>query len=299
MMIIDRASGTWRHARFTEFPSLLEPGELVVMNNAKVVPARFYSDDDRFEFLLLDGLGSNRWRCMAKPGRKLKVGVEIRCGGHQGKVTEIFPEDGTRLIEWVTAPDLDVIGHLPLPPYMHREEEPSDRERYQTVYAEKPGAVAAPTAGLHFSKGILAAIPHTFLTLHVGAGTFKPVQVESIEEHPMHEERFEITAEAAEAINAARRICAIGTTCVRVLEGCERDGADRVLPQQGSTNIFLHPPNPIPHVDKLLTNFHLPRSTLLMLVSAFAGRKLMLAAYAEAVRERYRFYSYGDCMLIV
>jgi len=299
MMIIDRASGRWRHGCFTDFPSLLAPDELVVLNNAKVVPARFYSDDGRFEFLLLDGLGSNRWRCMAKPGRKLKLHVDVICGGHRGKVIGIFEEDGTRLIEWDSAPDLDIVGHLPLPPYMNREEEASDRDRYQTVYAEKPGAVAAPTAGLHFSKEMLETIPHAFLTLHVGAGTFKPVQVEAIEEHPMHEERFEVTEEAAEAMNNASRICAIGTTCVRVLEGCQRDEHHRIVPQTGATNIFLYPPKKIRHVDKLLTNFHLPRSTLLMLVSAFAGRELVLAAYEEAVRERYRFYSYGDCMLII
>jgi len=299
MMVIDRATGSWRHAMFREFPELLQPDELVVMNNAKVVPARFYSDDGTFEFLLLDGLETTTWRCLAKPGKKLRIGSRIVCDGCAGEVTEIHPEDGSRTIVWKeSVPDLERMGHLPLPPYMQREAEEADQDRYQTVYAEKPGAVAAPTAGLHFSEEILKKIPHTFLTLHVGAGTFRPVQTESVEAHKMHEERFEIELATAEAINRAAKICAVGTTCVRVLESARRNAVDQVLPQQGATSIFLHPPKTIRHVGRLLTNFHLPCSTLLMLVSAFAGRELMLAAYEEAIREQYRFYSYGDCMLI-
>lgn len=298
-MVIDRATGQWQHGRFREFPDLLEPDELVVMNNAKVVPARFYSDDERFEFLLLDGLESRRWRCLAKPGKKLRIGNQVICDGKVAEIIEIHPEDGSRTLFWLgETPDLERIGSLPLPPYMQREAGEADQDRYQTVYAEKPGAVAAPTAGLHFSEEILSRIPHTFLTLHVGAGTFRPVQTESIEAHRMHEERFEIESAAARAINDAEKVCAIGTTCVRVLEGARRDEQGQLLPQQGATSIFLYPPKAIRHVDRLLTNFHLPCSTLLMLVSAFAGRELMLAAYEEAVREEYRFYSYGDCMLI-
>jgi S-adenosylmethionine:tRNA ribosyltransferase-isomerase len=187
---------------------------------------------------------------------------------------------------------------VPLPPYLRRQGDQDDVQRYQTVFAESPGAVAAPTAGLHFTPEILARLEHTFITLHVGAGTFQPVKVENIAEHRMHREEFSISDSAAASINAAKRIMAVGTTTVRVLESAERrDG--QILPQTGGTDIFIHPPMQLRHVDSLLTNFHLPRSTLLMLVSAFAGREFLLRAYAEAIREGYRFYSYGDCMLVL
>jgi S-adenosylmethionine:tRNA ribosyltransferase-isomerase len=191
--------------------------------------------------------------------------------------------------------DLDAAGRIPLPPYLEREPDLVDAERYQTVYARSQGAVAAPTAGLHFTPEILGAIPHTFITLHVGLGTFRPVQVENLEEHRMHAERYVVTREAAENINAASRIVAIGTTTTRVLESRGRP----LSPGEGETNIFIHPPYRFRAVDALLTNFHLPKTTLLMLVSAFAGRKFILHAYEEAIREQYRFFSYGDCMLIV
>ena len=190
-------------------------------------------------------------------------------------------------------------GILPLPPYMKRPADAADTERYQTVFAKVPGAVAAPTAGLHFTPELLARWRHTFITLHVGTGTFAPVKVENIAEHAMHEERFSVSADAAMQINRAGRVLAVGTTTVRVLESAQRDEHKRLLAQEGATRIFLHPPHPISHVDALLTNFHLPRSTLLMLVSAFAGREFILRAYAEAIAARYRFYSYGDCMLIL
>jgi S-adenosylmethionine:tRNA ribosyltransferase-isomerase len=187
---------------------------------------------------------------------------------------------------------------MPLPPYIERPSDAEDTERYQTVFAEKPGAIAAPTAGLHFTDEMLRSLPHLFVTLHVGPGTFRPVHSEDIAEHRMHAEEFCITEAAAEAINQARRIIAVGTTTVRVLESaCDKSG--RVWPQTGSTNIFIYPPYEFRVTDALLTNFHLPRSTLLMLVSAFAGREFILRAYEEAIRERYRFYSYGDCMLIL
>lgn len=190
------------------------------------------------------------------------------------------------------------IGEIPLPPYLRRDADAEDATRYQTVFAKRAGAVAAPTAGLHFTPEILAKLPHAFITLHVGPGTFRPVQSETIAEHRMHEERFTISEEAASAINAAEEILAVGTTSVRVLEAAERrDG--RLFAQEAATDIFIRPPYRFRAVDRLLTNFHLPRSTLLMLVAAFAGREFVLRAYAEAVRERYRFYSYGDCMLIL
>jgi len=189
-------------------------------------------------------------------------------------------------------------GMVPLPPYLRRQGDDDDVQRYQTVFAESAGAVAAPTAGLHFTSEILAKVPHTFITLHVGAGTFQPVKVENIAEHRMHREEFSISDSAAAAINSAKRIVAVGTTTVRVLESATRQESG-LVGQKGATDIFIYPPAEIRHIDRLLTNFHLPRSTLLMLVSAFAGREFLLAAYAEAIRERYRLYSYGDCMLIL
>jgi S-adenosylmethionine:tRNA ribosyltransferase-isomerase len=212
-------------------------------------------------------------------------------------VREVLPT-GERVIEFDRAVDLDRVGELPIPPYLGRAADASDTERYQTVYARNPGAVAAPTAGLHFTPEILARVPHAFLTLHVGAGTFKPVQVEQITDHVMHRERFEIGVAAADAINAASRRVAIGTTTVRVLESCA--GPDGLIqPQSGGTDIFIYPPYQFRAIHALLTNFHLPKSTLLMLVSALAGREFILEAYGEAIREGYRFFSYGDCMLIL
>jgi S-adenosylmethionine:tRNA ribosyltransferase-isomerase len=187
---------------------------------------------------------------------------------------------------------------MPLPPYVTRPADPDDETRYQTVFSEVPGALAAPTAGLHFTREILEVLPHTFVTLHVGTGTFRPVHTENLTEHRMHAERFSISPEAAASINQARRLLAIGTTTVRVLEAAARENG-KLIPQTGATDIFIYPPYEFRAIDSLLTNFHLPRSTLLMLVSAFAGREFILRAYAEAIRERYRFFSYGDCMLIL
>ncbi|HEX4084849.1 MAG TPA: tRNA preQ1(34) S-adenosylmethionine ribosyltransferase-isomerase QueA [Chthoniobacteraceae bacterium] len=294
MMVLHRAERRIEHRMFMDFPGYLQPGDLAVLNDTKVIPARAFSDDSRFEFLFLEPRGGNRWLCMAKPGRKLQPGVTTSVGGVAGIVAEVLPA-GERVIQFDAPIDLDRVGKLPIPPYLGREVEPSDSERYQTVYARHPGAVAAPTAGLHFTPRILAQVPHTFITLHVGAGTFRPVQTEQIRDHTMHRERFEISAAAADAIRAAKRSVAIGTTTVRVLESC----ADHLAPQAGSTDIFIYPPYQFRMAGALLTNFHLPKSTLLMLVSAFAGREFILEAYGEAVREKYRFFSYGDCMLIL
>ena len=211
---------------------------------------------------------------------------------------EAILADGERIIALERETDLQADGLLPLPPYMDRQSDIEDETRYQTVFAEVPGALAAPTAGLHFTAEILNRIPHTFITLHVGTGTFRPVQSENLSEHRMHAERFSISAETAKSVNEARRIVAIGTTTVRVLASAHRvNGA--MVKQESATEIFIRPPHEFKSVDLLLTNFHLPRSTLLMLVSAFAGREFILAAYAEAIREKYRFFSYGDCMLII
>ena len=297
MLVLHLGSRLIEHRLFADFPSFLLPGDLAVLNDTKVIPARAFSDDGRIEFLFLEPHAANRWLCMVKPGRKLPLAASTSVGGVRGVVQEILPT-GERLIQFDAAVDLDRVGQLPIPPYLGRPADSSDSDRYQTVFARHPGAIAAPTAGLHFTPAILARIPHAFLTLHVGAGTFKPVQTEQITDHHMHRERFEIGPAAAQAIGAATRLIAIGTTTVRVLESCAAaDG--RILPQTGSTDIFIHPPYQFHAVHALLTNFHLPKSTLLMLVSAFAGRDFIMEAYAEAIREQYRFFSYGDCMLIL
>lgn len=294
MLVLHRADGRIEHRRFAEFPGFLRAGDLVVLNDTRVIPARVFSDDGRIELLFLENLGGNAWRCMVKPGRKMRVGATIHVRGTAGVVRAIEPE-GERIIEFSAPIDLNAAGQLPLPPYFGRDVEPADAERYQTVFARDSGAVAAPTAGLHFTPELLSQIPHTFLTLHVGAGTFRPVQAGDVREHRMHSERYRVSGEAAGAINAAQRRVAVGTTTARVLETCGLP----IAPHSGTTGIFIHPPYEWRAVGALLTNFHLPKSTLLMLVCAFAGREFTLAAYAGAIRDRYRFYSYGDCMLIV
>jgi S-adenosylmethionine:tRNA ribosyltransferase-isomerase len=294
MMVLFRAEERIEHRSFRDFPTFLRAGDLVVLNDTRVIPARVYSDDGRIELLFLEAMRANTWKCLVKPGRKMRLGALVHVRGVVGVVVEICP-DGERVIEFRGPIDLDEAGELPLPPYFDREVEPADIERYQTVFARERGAVAAPTAGLHFTPEILAQIPHAFLTLHVGIGTFRPVQVEDVSEHRMHAERFRISQDTAARVNASTRLIAVGTTTTRVLEA-------RGLPLtagEGSTDIFIHPPHEFRAIDALLTNFHLPKSTLLMLVSAFAGREFIRRAYEEAIRERYRFYSYGDCMLIV
>ncbi len=297
MMVVHRSRERIEHDAFADLPSFLKPGDLLVLNDTRVVRARRFSDDRAIEFLFLEDLGRNRWRSLVKPGRKMRVGATTVVDGINARVVEICV-DGSRVVELSGRLSFDEGGAIPLPPYMRRAADEQDQERYQTVYAQMPGAVAAPTAGLHFTPEMLESLPHAFVTLHVGTGTFAPVKTENISEHGMHAERFAISAVAAEAINAAQRVFAVGTTSVRVLEAADRQNGE-LTAQQGSTDIFIRPPQRLHYVDALLTNFHLPRSTLLMLVSAFAGREFVLRAYAEAIRERYRFYSYGDCMLIV
>jgi S-adenosylmethionine:tRNA ribosyltransferase-isomerase len=298
MMVLHRRDQRIDHRMFAELPQFLQRGDLLVLNNTRVVNARRFSDDGKIEFLFLEKMGPARWKSLVRPGRKMRVGAQTAIGNVVVHVDEICP-DGERIVSLERDIDLWEGGLIPLPPYLRRQGDVEDFERYQTVYAQTPGAVAAPTAGLHFTSEMLAALPHTFVTLHVGAGTFQPVKVENISEHRMHRESFSISNSAAAAINAARRTIAVGTTTVRVLESATRDGDGRLIAQDGTTDIFIHPPAEIRHVDVLLTNFHLPRSTLLMLVSAMAEREFLLETYAEAIRERYRFYSYGDCMLIL
>ncbi|MFL6541945.1 MAG: tRNA preQ1(34) S-adenosylmethionine ribosyltransferase-isomerase QueA [Chthoniobacterales bacterium] len=297
MMIVRRDQGTVEHRRFQDLTQFIEPGDLLVLNDTRVMPARRFSDDHRIEFLLLEKMGPRRWKTLVRPGRKMRVGAMVTFNGVVARVEEILPE-GERIIALEDDLDLFTGGAMPLPPYVKRESDAADANRYQTVFAHEVGAIAAPTAGLHFTESMLAGLPHTFVTLHVGMGTFKPVTTDHLSDHRMHSERFSISAAAAERINAAKRLIAIGTTVVRVLEAARRDG-EKLVAQSGETNIFIHPPQQLKHVDALLTNFHLPRSTLLMLVSAFAGREFTLRAYREAIRQRYRFYSYGDCMLIL
>jgi S-adenosylmethionine:tRNA ribosyltransferase-isomerase len=297
LMVLRRENQTIEHRHFYELPAFLGPGDLLVLNDTRVLPARVFSNDRAIEFLLLERLDSKRWRCLAMPGKKARVGSVIKLAGAEARVETIL-ESGERIIGVSPEFDLYSIGSMPLPPYLDRPSDADDDLRYQTVFAEKPGAVAAPTAGLHFTKEILAKMPHVFVTLHVGPGTFRPVRSEQIDEHQMHAEPFGITDETAKRINAANRVVAVGTTTVRVLESaCNASGI--LSGKSASTDIFIYPPFQFRVTDALLTNFHLPRSTLLMLVSAFAGREFILRAYAEAIRERYRFYSYGDCMLIL
>jgi S-adenosylmethionine:tRNA ribosyltransferase-isomerase len=300
MIVIDRKSGTISHRMFADFPEFMSPQDLLILNNTRVIPARLFSDDGRTELLCLDRISPTLWRCLAKPGKRMKVGRSVIVGGITGNVVDVL-ENGDRMIEWESPLDLETHGHLALPHYMGRGDEDSDEERYQTVFAKEEGAIAAPTAGLHFTPEILSQIDHDFITLHVGVGTFRPVSVDHIGEHVMHSEKYFVTPETAARINSAQRVVAVGTTVTRVLESLA-GSAQRIAPDaalSGETDIFLHPPYRFQAVDALLTNFHLPQSTLIMLVSALAGRELVLEAYRQAVAEKYRFYSYGDCMLIL
>jgi S-adenosylmethionine:tRNA ribosyltransferase-isomerase len=302
MLVIHRETGHIEHRMFSDFESYLKPDDLLILNNTRVIPARVFSDDGKIELLCLDQLSQTLWRCLAKPGKRMKLGRTLSVGNIQGKVTEVF-ENGDRLIEWQQPIDIHHHGHLALPHYMGRDDEEIDQERYQTVFAKEEGAIAAPTAGLHFTPEILERISHDFITLHVGVGTFRPVSVDHIEEHVMHSEKYHVSQETIRNINRAKRTIAVGTTVTRVLESIA-DASPEIRisingPLSGETNIFIHPPYQFKAVDALLTNFHLPKSTLIMLVSAIAGRELTLEAYHQAVAEKYRFYSYGDCMLIL
>jgi len=297
MMVLHRDRQIIDHYRFRELKMFLQPEDLLVLNDTRVLPTRRFSDDGAIEFLFLERLGPNRWKCLVRPGRKMRVGAAAQIDGVPLRVEEIT-DDGERIVALDEDVDVYAGGSMPLPPYINRLSDDKDAARYQTVFAHAAGAIAAPTAGLHFTRKILREIPHTFVTLHVGPGTFLPVRSENIAEHRIHAERFSISPEAAQKINNARRIVAVGTTTVRTLESARRVD-EKVQAQEGATDLFIYPPYFFRAVDILLTNFHLPRSTLLMLVSAFAGREFLLRAYDEAIRERYRFYSYGDCMLIL
>ncbi len=327
MLVLDPAAGTMEIVPFSRFPEYLNPGDVIAVNDTKVIRARLFARKDtgaKIEIFLL-GLSDagkrngNLWQCFMKPGKRVAVGMELKMLLHDGvtlaenytvRLVSKDVETGVCVVEFSGAETMQILhdcGHLPLPPYIKRPDAESDSERYQTVYAEIPGAVAAPTAGLHFTEKTFAGLKEkgvdaVHLTLHVGAGTFKPVEETEVEKHHMHTERFFFSDAAAEKLNTAKkngkRVLAVGTTSLRTLESCvDADGL--FTPQDGETGIYIYPPYKIKSADMLLTNFHLPKSTLLMLVSSFAGMEPIRKAYAMAIREKMRFFSYGDCMLIL
>jgi len=308
-----QSDGKTAHRSIAELAGLVEPGDLVVVNDTRVIPARLDATrretGGRVELLLVERTGPREWDALAKPGKKARPGEVLELtGGLQAEVLSLG-ENGRRRIRFSAPlePLLEEIGHTPLPPYIRRADTEQDRERYQTIYAREPGAVAAPTAGLHFSDKLLKEVEArgtkiAAVTLHVGIGTFRPVQVDTAEDHPMESERCKIPHATAEAIRQTRekggRVLAIGTTVVRTLEGAALQLDGEIREWEGRTDLFIRPGFRFQVVDRLLTNFHLPRSTLLMLVAALAGRDRVMAAYKEAVAQEYRFYSYGDAMLV-
>ena len=343
LLHVERPSGRWRDQYFRDFVEMLRADDLIVLNNTRVFPARLYGRrgglksqpvsvhnrasrnflHGRIEVLLTRQVAEdpNEWECLVRPGRKIGVGEQLFFGPReeQGEnpgeelQAEVVARRafGERRIRFQPVPDffatIESIGHIPLPPYISRADGASDRERYQTVYAQERGSVAAPTAGLHFTPEILAqirarGIETTEITLHVGLGTFQPVRVERVEEHRLHSERYFIAPEAAGKISRAlkdrRRVVAIGTTTVRTLEYAAQPGKGEILPSSGEADLFIYPGYKFRVVGALLTNFHLPESTLLMMVCAFGGKENVLRAYEHAVTEGYRFYSYGDCMFV-
>lgn len=330
LLVLSRTNGTVEHRVFSDLIQFLKAGDVIVLNNSRVFPARLRGANlktgGNFEILLIEENAANDWWVMLRPGKRARIGTEIVILDAQRQptivratVTDVNAE-GHRRLQFHGTPNVfetaDAFGEIPLPPYINRADphQASDRERYQTVFAHSAGSVAAPTAGLHFTESLLNQIRSLgvevcFVTLHVGLGTFAPVKSDTIEGHAMHEERFELSEATARAVNDAkksgRRVIAVGTTSVRVLESVAANNSGCLVAGSGRTKIFIYPPYEFKIVDALLTNFHLPCSTLLMLVSAFAapqemhGRELVLSAYAEAVRERYRFFSYGDAMLVV
>ena len=297
MLVVHRDTGLIEHRSFRDLPEYVRPGDRFVMNDTKVIPARYFSNDGSIELVRAGMMGEQVWKCLVRPGKKMKVGRTVQVGAALGTV-ESIDDEGYRFIRWDRPVD-ENLGRLALPHYMNRESDPADKERYQTVYAAHEGAIAAPTAGLHFTPEMLAAVPHSFVTLHVGVGTFRPVKTEVVEEHHMHTEHFCMPAQTAQDIEQAQRVIAVGTTAVRVLETLATRHGRPLPPGEGDTDIFIYPGYRFRVVDALLTNFHLPQSTLIMLVCAFAGKELIMEAYRQAVERRYRFFSYGDCMLIL
>ena len=311
LLRFDRLTGGLDDRKFRDLPDLLGPGDLLVFNNTKVIPARLYghkSSGGRVEILVERLLSQQECLAQIRASKSPKAGGVLNLEG--GSKLQVLGREGSFFHLQLAGGDLMAVleahGHMPLPPYITREDTDRDRRRYQTVYARTPGAVAAPTAGLHFDRELLdqleqAGVQSTTVTLHVGAGTFQPVRVENVEDHDMHAEWLDVPRSACDAISAARacggRVIAVGTTAVRSLETAARGG--ELKPFSGDSRIFIYPPYEFQVVDAMITNFHLPESTLLMLISAFAGHAQTLAAYRHAVQERYRFFSYGDAMLII
>ncbi len=313
LMVLDRNTGEIEHKKFYDIIDYLEKGDTLVLNNTRVMPARLIGEKEhtggKIEFLLLKRLEGDKWECLAKPGKSAKPGRRFIFG--EGKlIAEVIEvlENGNRIIEFtydgIFEQVLDSLGEMPLPPYIHERLE--ERERYQTVYSKEEGSAAAPTAGLHFTKELLQKIKDkginiAYVTLHVGLGTFRPVKVETIENHDMHSEFYILNEENADIINETKRrgnrVISVGTTSTRTLETIA-DENGLVKAQSGWTNIFIYPGYKFKIIDNLITNFHLPESTLIMLVSTLAGREHVLAAYNEAVKEKYRFFSFGDAMFI-
>ncbi|HTB97245.1 MAG TPA: tRNA preQ1(34) S-adenosylmethionine ribosyltransferase-isomerase QueA [Terracidiphilus sp.] len=327
MLVVSRAGGSLQNAQFREFPSLLRAGDLLVLNESRVIPARLFGrrtllrerekPSGSIEVLLTEHMAESEWRALVRPGRKVAIGETLVFPGPGEKIllkAEVVARGdfGERTLRFAPVEDfygaLEKIGHMPLPPYIHREDAEADRERYQTVFARERGSVAAPTAGLHFTPEILEEISArgieiAYVTLHVGLGTFAPLRVERVDEVRLHRERYSIGARAAEAVDRARgegrRIVAAGTTVVRTLEAAALSGKEgQIEAGSGTTDIFISPGFEFKVVSALLTNFHLPQSSLLMLVSGFAGRERILTAYRHAVEAGYRFFSYGDCMFV-
>ena len=332
LMLFQRSAGNVEHHFFSELPQLLREGDLLILNDTRVIPARLAAVRDtgrEFEILLLEMISSSCWKAMVRHGKEASKGIPLRLLDNNRQPSDVIAEicgkdieNGTYHVRFTrNGEEIDLntclsdLGSVPLPPYIERAPEPEDVERYQTVFAHYPGSVAAPTAGLHFSESLLKelqtkGIQIQYVTLHVGAGTFAPVKTENLTEHPMHEEPFILTEETATAIRQAkhegRRVIPVGTTSMRVIESVARaqGGTSELHGMTLRTKLFIYPPSPFYVADALITNFHFPKSTLLMLVSAFAspdktdGREMILAAYREAVCLRYRFFSYGDAMLI-
>lgn len=313
LMVLDRETGETKDRHFEDILEYLNPGDCMVLNDTRVIPARLFGSregkKESIEFLLLKRIEDDKWETLVRPGKKARPGHKIVFGEGklQGEILSI-EEDGTRIINFsykgIFEEILDELGEMPLPPYI--QEKLEDKERYQTVYSKNKGSAAAPTAGLHFTKELLGEIKNrgvniVYITLHVGLGTFRPVKVENIEEHHMHEEYFEVSKEAANIINRTKensgKVVAVGTTSTRTLESIANDDG-KVIEGKGWTNIFIYPGYRFKVVDSLITNFHLPESTLIMLVSALAGRENTLNAYNRAVEKKYRFFSFGDAMLI-
>ncbi len=305
LLVYHRAEDRVEHRHFFDLPAYLGPDDLLVLNDSKVRPAALATSDGRLEVLLLEETSPRHWVALVKPGARAKPGMRLAFGAGpsavEAEVLKTLP-GGERVLRFFGPLDLDALGEMPVPPYIRKRREAlgesphaaEDFQRYQTVYARQAGSVAAPTAGLHFTPELLARFNHAFVTLHVGLGTFRPVKVEFIADHEMHEEVYSIPEGFEAAYEKAQRIVAVGTTSARVLES-----AANLRPGSGRTRIFIHPPYEFRRVDALLTNFHLPHSTLLMLVSALVGRERLLEIYREAVAQKYRFFSYGDAMLIL